>query len=122
MKIIIAIIICLLSLSNVSKNIAQVQTILDSKYQRFFVGFKIQINAGYKTKVLLISEDSLEKKVVLYDSVVSESQEIIFLQSGDSYEGEKAKYPNNNVCAIPILESGVYFLKVEYQKRVILIK
>lgn len=122
MKIKIALIICLLSLSNVSENIAQVQTILDSEHQRFFIGFKIQISAGYNTKILLINEDSLEKKVVLYDSVVSESQEIIFLQSGDSFEDEKAKYPYNKVCVIPIIESGVYFLKVEYQKRIMFIK
>lgn len=121
MKIILLLIVCFVTLIFVSESKSQIHSILDSKYGKFYIGFKIHVNANVKTKISLTSEDSLYN-IVLYDSLVSQSQEIIFLQEGSNFESEKTRFPEYIVYSIPIIDSGIYYLRVEYNEKMFFIK
>jgi len=122
MKSLFAFTFVLINLINISNSNAQVKTILDSKYHKYSIGFIIQIYANTQSEISICSEDSL-LKVILFDSTVSKTQELVFIFKGEQsdFEREKKNYPDNKVYPIPLDKSGIYYINVNYRQKFILV-
>lgn len=122
MKSLFAIAFVLTNLINFSSSNAQVKTILDSKYHKYFIGFTIPIYANTQSEISICGEDSV-LKVILFDSDVSQTEELVFILKGEqsNFEQEKTNYPENKVYPIPIDKSGIYYINVIYRQKIVLV-
>lgn len=117
MKLKFIFVLCLISLSTVLECYAQSSLIYDSKFNKFSIGFKVHAYANTNVEVSIISFDSLTK-IILFDSTVSEKQDLIFLNEGENFDSEKLNYIGSIVIPIPMtFESGVYFLNISYRSK-----
>jgi hypothetical protein len=119
MKKLIILFLILFNLGIYSLCHTQIKSILDSKYNRFSIGFKVEVYPNTNAIITIFSEDSLNN-ILLFDSTVSETQELIFIFKS-TYEKEKVYYPNNKVYPIPLDKPGIYYINVIYRKKFMLV-
>lgn len=60
--------------------VAQFKSILDSKYKKFNIGFKVQVPVNQKIQIAFYNQDSSFNKILL-DTSFQKKQTVIFLFS-----------------------------------------
>lgn len=100
---------------------SQFESILDSRTNKNFVGFKVPIPANQQTMILLSNKDST-RTYILIDTSLTVSQNIIVLFP-ETFSDEKDFYKNNIVIMLPAeIESGIYSLYFVTRKKFIYIR
>ncbi len=98
---------------------SQVKAIYDSEFNKFSIGYKINIYSGQNYVINLYRNDSLVYNIDI-DSVKSDNYAVLILS--ENYEKEKLKYSDNIFIPIPNLKSGIYYLEVCTKQKFLLTK
>ena len=99
---------------------AQFKSILDSKYKKFNIGFKVQVPANQKIQIAFYNQDSSFKKILL-DTSFQKKQKVIFLFN-EIFESEKQNYSKHYIVPIPNVNSGVYYLEMIVKEKFLITK
>ena len=100
--------------------VGQIESVFDSHYKKFNIGFKIEINANQIIKIKILNEDSSICNILI-DSTFRKKQKIVFLF--DNYiESEKSNFLNYLIIPISYIESGIYFLDIFIREKFVLTK
>lgn len=115
--IILTIYFCIL-FSNAS--FAQFKSLLDSKYKKFNIGFKLEIPANQKIQIAFYNQDSSYNKILL-DTNFRTKQKVIFLFSSVK-DSEKNNYSKYFIITIPEVNSGIYFIEMNIKEKFFITK
>ncbi|MCI0450271.1 MAG: hypothetical protein L0Y79_10895 [Chlorobi bacterium] len=99
---------------------SQIKSVLDSKENKYFIGFEIFVQADNETKIQINKENSLDK-YVLFDSTLNRDEYVVFIYS-EYFEAERVKYKDKLIIKIPEISSGAYYLVLKTKQKFIFIK
>jgi len=99
---------------------AQLKSVYDSKYKKFNIGFKIEVPASQKIKVVIYNQDSSFCKVLI-DSNFSKNKSVVFLFD-KCIESEKHNFTDDFVIPIPNVVSGLYYIEMYIKEKFFITK